>query len=180
MGAIADREKLALQDDQSTKGDGNSMPPPTSGKRGRRSKTALALEASPSASDTDCNSPASSSSAILPTKRSKLELYTLRKPSPTDIEAIAQDVMKEHRIEGILDQKGQRADEAAARMQKIESGTPEIDGRPLALASQDGESATPAGEPTPGTPSSQVTADQVESLSDVDDEELEAYLLKED
>lgn len=92
--------------------------------------------------------------------------YTAREPSAEDIEAMAREVAAQHHIEEIIE-KGSSVpsagwNTAAARVEEL------LTGKPLSFGMEEGDSA------------SQPSECQEETLSDVDDEELDTYLLQDD
>ncbi|CAK0840454.1 unnamed protein product [Prorocentrum cordatum] len=99
---------------------------------------------------------------------SQVEKFTAREPSAELIEDIARDVARHHRVEGLL---GGEAGSAAS-----EGAASRIEGL---LAGRQFEAEAAQGQPSaPGTPKSAAAAGaHEESLSDMDDEELDSYLL---
>jgi len=93
----------------------------------------------------------------------RAERYTTRTPSEADLQNIARDIASHHRIEPILE--GLSDAESEARLQELTQGKPDFSAEKTAAAA-------PKDDDEAGGPGA-----SVESLSDVDDEELEGYLL---
>jgi len=156
--ALLDREHLALKDFV-------AMPPPlgmpTKGKRLRSIPDANCL--------TDLEG--------APGPQSVVEKYTVREPTSADITHIAEDIAQQHHIADILGASGQDAPgwgAAAERIQSLEQGRPEFAELPLAQRSAE------AGGEAEAALSEKASIAEDETLSDVDDEELESYLLDEE
>eukprot|EP00933_Yihiella_yeosuensis_P033274 TRINITY_DN27007_c0_g1_i2.p1 TRINITY_DN27007_c0_g1~~TRINITY_DN27007_c0_g1_i2.p1 ORF type:complete len:277 (+),score=78.78 TRINITY_DN27007_c0_g1_i2:167-997(+) len=142
--------KLALED--------GAMPPPAAPKgkkRGRDGKS--------KAADTQAQ--------IVAADDETASRYTKRDPSEDDIQAIARDIASQHGIEAIME--GRIDPAAAQRVEELTAGKPDFGAPPgSSKSSQDavGESPSKASEKSDGKGG-------VESLSDIEDEELECYLL---
>lgn len=93
-------------------------------------------------------------------QQEKLVRYTSRTPSEADVQSIAGDIASHHGIKPILE--GLKDPVAHARLEKLTEGKPDFAEEPEAR-----EESKKKGE----------DAGHCESLSDVDDEDLETYLL---
>jgi len=183
---------LALGDLATASGGGSSSsmpPPPVPVGRKRRSTQAFWLDGVVASGGTSSSS-AGAGSIVPLERRKRAEKYTAREPSGGDIEEIAKDIASHHSIEAILEQGGTlgtaAAGEAGAKVDALLSGRPGGDDVDLPLvqrACADG-SATPVGEAGPGTPLSPEACEEgeggIESLSDIDDDEIDMYLLDEE
>lgn len=105
---------------------------------------------------------------------SQVEKFTVREPSAELIEDIAKDMARHHRVEDLLGgEAGSAASEgAASRIESLLAGR-QFDADPPPPAPLEG--GPPASGTSPG-PGAAAGAPE-ESLSDMDDEELDSYLL---
>ena len=148
----------ALEDVPKTRTEDASMPPPAVPVK-KRNLAALALPAEASSSSSvPLPILADTSDAPQPVDAQRASRYTNRTPSEADVEEIAKEIASHHKIEPILDGRQDPAVE-----EKVEQL---IVGRPSFAAPTTSEQGRP-----------RASEDNVESLSDVDDEELESYLL---
>ncbi|CAL1170517.1 unnamed protein product [Cladocopium goreaui] len=98
----------------------------------------------------------------------KAERYTTRRPTEDDVQSIAKDIASHHGIEPILE--GVEDPDTQARLKRLTEGKPDF--------AED--AVTDGAEKAAGCKAGDGEKDQEdggESLSDVDDEELEGYLL---
>ncbi|CAE7940804.1 unnamed protein product, partial [Symbiodinium necroappetens] len=131
------------------------MPPPPVPSKKRNATESSPAEASASS--------AASADGKHPEDPQRASRYTKRTPSQVDVEEIAKEIASHHDIEPILD--GRRDPAVEEKVEKLIAGRPNF-APPSEAEKKDGTAP-------PGTSSE----DNVESLSDVDDEELESYLL---
>lgn len=148
--ALADkRTASAAEVSSGAVDDAERMPPPPKPKTARGKNVSKASEGSVT------------SGALAPSDESSAMRYTKKEPTAEDIESIAREITSHHSIQAILEGK---ADPSASRkVETLVAGkpdfAPESDKQKDAARSEGGE-------------------DEVEeSLGDVDDEELEKYLL---
>lgn len=106
--------------------------------------------------------------------------FTAREPSSEDIESIARDIARQHDIEEIVERGtsgsagiggGSTWNAAASRIERLMAGKPAFDKEG---SGEEASSGTPDTDAAASTPSCDARG---ESLSDVDDEELDMYLL---
>jgi len=152
----ADSRQEPLEDGSAAKAieDTAMPPPPVPSKKRKATESSPAEASSSSAAATDGKQPED------PQRASR---YTKRNPTQVDVEEIAKEIASHHDIEPILD--GRRDPAVEEKVEKLIAGRPNF-APPTEAEKKDGEGP-------PGTSSE----DNVESLSDVDDEELESYLL---
>lgn len=142
------------------------MPPPTVPPAGRKARTGKSKPVLPILNETSSGGSSSSSSSQGPS-RTVAEKYTLSHPTSDDIEDIARVIASQHGIEALLSGKldDSARPAAAERVKKLEAGE------------QAKFSSNPLLDPEPLVEGELPVASTDESLSDVDDEELEMYLL---
>jgi len=190
--AIKDSERLALLDKA-------AMPPPPllpikpggGKKRGRRiipedpPETSSAVEAVANGSALSSSSGSSaagggdSAADGGTTGRAQRTKYHAHEPSEDDIEDIVQDIAGQHGIQALLTGDGPGSEawgQVASKVESLEQGRPAFTSLPLARhASDDG-----AADATSASGSVDPEDRLEETLSEVDDEELDAYLLDEE
>jgi len=184
--AIEDRERLALKDFV-------AMPPPLAAPT--KCKRLSVVPEAKSLTDVEGSSSGSSGAAGTHGNmrgeggtsantgasgpQSVVEKYFVREPTSADITHIAQDIAKQHHIVDILGTTGQDTPgwgAAVEHIQNLEQGRPGFEDLPLAQRSAEagGEAETALSE------KGSTAGNEDETLSDVDDEELEIYLLGEE
>lgn len=153
--ALLDRERLALKDFV-------AMPPPGMPAKGKKRLRSIP--------DAQCLT----DSDAAPGPQSVIDKYTTREPSSGDITHIAEDIAQQCHIVGILGADGQDTPDwgaAAERIQNLEQDKPEFAELPLAQRNPEASGEAEAALSEKGS-----TAEE-ETLSDVDDDEIDTLLL---
>lgn len=169
IAALLDQPKLALGFGQIDAGEGSMLPPagPPVWRRSAEAAAATPNGGSSSSSSSNPNIIPESSRAESLEDLKKAERFTCKEPSENEIHDIARDIASHHGIEAILSGEADPIDPAvvaaAAKIREMESGE-----------------LPPAGKPEPDPEPQEPEPAPVDTLSDVDDEELDMYLLDQD
>lgn len=160
-------------------GDSIAMPPPKGGPRNKR-KGDSKLPGSDGDGGGD-------DGALVLLDRARAEKFTKSDPTDGDIQDTAREIAAELQITGILEEPGQAAPSASAAGAAARIGELDRGGKSTALVSSsaevmpmlDGTSVLPeaAGDSPKPLTDGQADSGEEEGLSDIDDEELDAYLL---
>eukprot|EP00930_Biecheleria_cincta_P072087 TRINITY_DN59532_c0_g1_i1.p1 TRINITY_DN59532_c0_g1~~TRINITY_DN59532_c0_g1_i1.p1 ORF type:complete len:602 (+),score=92.61 TRINITY_DN59532_c0_g1_i1:36-1841(+) len=149
----------AAEASRSAAEDAEAMPPPPVPKIARMKKYAKDLPLEDGIASEAASTHGPDEGALVPLDQSSADRYTKREPTTEDIQAIAREISSHHSIEAILE--GRVDPVASGKVEELVAGKPGF-----APESDKKDDAVPSVDPGDG-----------ESLSDVDDEALEKYLL---